>query len=303
MKKLLITGAKGFLGRYVARHFASNGWDVTGVGRGAWESSKAGTWGIARWIESDIIPEELETLPPPEAIVHCAGGASVSVSLADPYKDFQDSVGSTLAVLEYMKEKAPHAKLVFPSSAAVYGNVDAPSLPENTPLKPVSPYGLHKELCERTCSHYSSFNELSISIVRFFSLYGPGLPKQILFDACRKARDGSFAFFGSGKEERDFLHVTDAAKLVHLALGHADPGCPIVNGGSGQGVSVSRLTSLIGRHWQGCPPPTFNGQIREGDPVRLIADVNTASDWGFSPTVDMEYGISEYVDWFRERNS
>lgn len=284
----------------MARHFSLKGWDVVGVGRGAWSSTKAAQWGVNCWVEGEITPPVLKSVSMvPDVVMHCAGGASVAQSLEDPYSDFVNTVQSTVAVLEYVRQYALKARVIYPSSAAVYGNTSARHILEEAPYKPVSPYGLHKELCEKLCLDYASSYGIQASIIRFFSLYGPELPKQLIHDACRKAQEQEFTFFGTGDEERDFLHVRDAAQLMWLASEHATTNCPVVNGGTGDGVTVKHITSLVGRQWAGCPVPQFNGRVRQGDPNRLVAHMGKAESWGFAPSMDMEKGISEYVDWFK----
>ena len=113
MKSVLITGAHGFLGRYVARCFKECGYRVVGIGYGQWSSAKYGVYGIDDWLEAAIELGSLLTLKSrPDVIVHCAGSGSVGFSIQYPMQDFQMTVDSTLAVLEYMRLDCPDARLV-----------------------------------------------------------------------------------------------------------------------------------------------------------------------------------------------
>jgi UDP-glucose 4-epimerase len=127
------------------------------------------------------------------------------------------------------------------------------------------------------------------------------LKKQLLWDACRKAMRDDFSFFGSGTEERDWLHVNDAAHLLLLAAEYASPSVPVINGGTGQGVCIKEMLSMLGRAWFPAMTPLFTGQVRTGDPDRLVADISRLREWGFAPRISLEQGIQEYVRWFQDQ--
>lgn len=301
MKTVWVTGAYGFLGRNVARSFADDGWTVVGLGRGTWTADETRQWGMSHWVGGDITPRLLEqVLERPDVVVHCAGGASVGRSQNDPEKDFADTVQTTNTLLGHLAKHVRDAALVLPSSAAVYGDFSSKRLPETAPAAPVSPYGFHKKLAEDICRDHAAKHGIKVAIIRFFSLYGPGLAKQLLFDACNKAQNGGFDFFGTGEETRDFLHITDAVRLIGLAAEHASTDCPLVNGGTGREATVRHMVESIARHWDNLPTPRFNDEVRTGDPKHLVADIAKARAWGFEPTVTLEDGLTEYVAWFKE---
>lgn len=148
-------------------------------------------------------------------------------------------------------------------------------------------------------SYGRSFGIASV-VVRLFSVYGPGLRKQLLWDACTKARTGEPTFGGTGDEERDWLHIDDAVSLILAAAEHATSDVPIINGGSGRGVRVSDVVGGICREL-GAPLPRFSGEARPGDPVRYIANIDKARSIGWTPKIDLARGIAQYVAWFREQ--
>jgi len=128
MKKVLVTGAYGFLGRHVAKVFSENKWNVLGIGHGNWAEREWKSWGLSEWHSTDINCNALMTYAgESEIIIHCAGSANVSFSMKHPRQDFERSVKTTLDVLEYARLQSPATAVVFPSSAAVYGK--ALSLP------------------------------------------------------------------------------------------------------------------------------------------------------------------------------
>lgn len=305
MKFVWVTGAHGFLGRHLCRHLSKNGFRVAGIGHGHWATGETSDWGVTTWEFSDIHLPALEGLAgktsKPDAIFHMAGSSSVPMSVRNPYLDFQRTVGTTLDVLEYIRLKSPQTKFIYPSSAAVYGSVEKVKLHENSPLNPISPYGSHKNIAEILCQSYSSQFGIAFSIIRFFSLYGSGLKKQLLWDLCCKSETskGEIPLYGTGEEVRDWLHVDDAVELLWLASENTSTDAYPVNGGTGIGTTVREIAEEIGKCFGTDRNIVFNNIIREGDPRFYLADISRAKSWGWGPRRELRDGIREYVRWFR----
>lgn len=297
LKKVLITGAAGFIGRYVARSFAKEGFEVTGIGWGKFPEFKK--WGLSKWNECEISMQSLyEFVKTPDYIIHCAGGSSVAYSLEHPRHDFLMTVQTTSDLLEYIRIYSPATRLVYLSSAAVYGSTDKFPIPESASLNPISPYGFHKLMGENLCKLYATYYNLKVVVVRLFSVYGEELRKQLLWDACNKFSKGVGVFFGSGEETRDFLHVSDAARLLMTAASHASNKCPIVNGGSGQGVKIKEVLDMVASLMEYKKAIQFMETKKKGDPEILVADNSLISKWGWAPKIDLRNGIKSYVTWF-----
>jgi UDP-glucose 4-epimerase len=299
-RHVLVTGANGFLGRYVARLFSQKGYTVLGLGHGQWSQEEWEPWGLSGWQSADVSLQILESYPQaPSAIIHCAGGGSVSFSIDNPLADFNRTVRTTAHVLEYVRTCAPSCRVVYPSSASIYGTVKKLPIREDTSPAPISQYGVHKMMAEQVVASYSRQFGTSAAIVRFFSLYGCGLRKQLLWDACQKFAGGDNVFMGTGDEVRDWLHVEDAAELLFSAVEHASIECPIINGGSGEGVTVREILGNLGSHFhEGVSMPAFSGQQRTGDPSRYVADVESSKAWGWSPKREWREGVEEYAAWW-----
>jgi UDP-glucose 4-epimerase len=298
-KTALVTGAFGFLGRHTARRFASEGYVVSGIGHGRWLSEEWKTWGLSTWQEADVSLAALTAYGGrTDVIVHCAGSGSVAFSERYPLEDFERTVVTTAHILEYIRSFSPGSRLVYPSSASVYGAVDALPIKENVHAAPVSPYGVHKLMAEQLVASASRQSGICASIVRLFSVYGCGLRKQLLWDACSKFAAGNNTFMGTGKELRDWLHVEDAAALLLTASNFAANACPIINGGSGEGVAVHdvllRLYSRLGAKTS----PVFSGTPRAGDPPRYVASIENAARWQWQPSRPWRDGVDEYADWW-----
>jgi len=301
MPLAIVTGCSGFIGRHCARELAANHCVVLGLDVAS--MPEAQDWGIAHFLQAPVNAAALDDIALrhglPQCLIHCAGSGSVSVSLQNPYADFMANVQSALEVLDFSRRNKATVKVVLPSSAAVYGNISASPLTEAVAGQPSSPYGVHKKIMEDLATSYGQNFAVPSACVRLFSVYGAGLKKQLLWDACRKAERGDFSFFGSGTEERDWLYVGDAARLLILAAEHASPTVPVVNGGTGQGTSINEVLTILGRTWSPVLTPQFTGQARVGDPDRLVAAISRLRDWGFTPCISLEQGIHDYARWFQ----
>lgn len=230
--------------------------------------------------------------------LHCAGGSSVGYSIDHPREDFLATVGTMVDVLEFARLRSPAVKVIYPSSAAVYGARAELPLREEFAGAPISPYGLHKCMVEDLCRAHGARYGVPSALVRFFSLYGNGLYKQLLWDACTKAKAGDFTFFGTGEEQRDWLHVDDAARLLALAVDHATADSPVVNGATGVGLTIRELLTRLGALLSPPRIPVFSQAVKPGDPCHLVADVRRAQAWGFTPQVPLEAGLAAYIRWF-----
>ncbi len=282
----VVTGAAGFIGARVVRALSIDH-DVVGVGRGTARSSitMAGLAGIDR---------------PASLVVHLAGGSSVGRSLEAPLIDFEQTLPPLAQVLEWLRTSSPTARLVLASSGAVYGDGAGRPLAEDAPLHPASPYGHHRRLAESLCASWAQTFQTAAVIVRLFSVYGPGQRKQLMWDACCKAREGDRTFHGTGDEARDWLHVDDAVALLLAASRSASPQVPIVNGGTGTATCVRAIVGAVFGAL-GAGEPTFSGATRAGDPALMMADVGRARALGWAPRVDVAAGVAEYVRWFGEQ--
>lgn len=301
-RSVLITGGFGFLGRAVARRFKREGWRVAGIGRGRWPAEEALARGFDVWLDAGVSLPSLMTLNEPfDLVVHCAGNGSVGYSLTNPLQDFYKTVQGTADLLEYLRLTQSKALLVYPSSAGVYGaRPDAP-IRESDPLEPISPYGVHKKITEELLASWSRSYGVRVAIVRFFSIYGPGLTKQLLWDASarlRAATDAPAVFWGTGEETRDWISSEDAAELIGV-VAQGDASFSILNGACGERVTVRRTLELLNQTLGGTAKFEFNGAVRPGDPRFYNADVSRAHALGWKPAITLEQGMANYVRWLR----
>lgn len=303
---VLITGARGFIGSHLARSLARRGCQVIGLGHGQWVEADRQKWGIADWLNGDVSSANLDVLwrahGSPAVVFHLAGGSAVGPSLAAPLEDFSRSVVAAVNVAEWVRSRSPETRIVMASSAAAYGAGHVGAIHETAACAPFSPYGFHKRMAELSLESYARSFHIAVRVVRFFSVYGPGLRKQLLWDACTRlsAEDTRrFTFGGTGSELRDWIHVNDAVDVLALAADSEGECFELFNGATGVGTTVREIAEQLLACWGVSDAPAFTGQSRPGDPVSLVADVSRLKDLGKREFVGWKSGIDEYVAWFR----
>ena len=290
-----VTGAHGFIGRHVARRFIATGWRVIGVDR--IPPLETDPPAVTAEVGDTALSAALARSGPPQAVFHGAGNGSVGRSIADPAMCRRDTLDSTLRLLAFLGSHAPTCRVVFPSSAAVYGAAENAPLREDRACAPVSPYGEHKLAAERACLGSGQ----PVAILRMFSVYGPGLRKQLPWELGRRllGEPGPIALFGTGDETRDFFSVHDAAEVIVALAGGNHPSPLIVNGGTGIATSVLQFAQMLAAALGVNQGVTFNGLARVGDPQFYCADTTRLRGLGFRPATTLTDGLRAYAAWLR----
>jgi UDP-glucose 4-epimerase len=186
---------------------------------------------------------------PVERIVHLAAQVSVVHSVQNPLVDMQVNYGGTLHVLEYARATGVK-KVVFASSAAVYGEVATMPVGEDTPTRPVSPYGIDKLASEHALDYYAAVHGVPTTALRFFNVYGPRQDPSspysgvisIFADRARAGR--TLTIFGDGGQTRDFVYVGDVVRAIVAALGDGADRV-VANVGTGGEITVLELARSI----------------------------------------------------------
>lgn len=292
---ILVTGAAGFIGSQLARHFRQAGAQVY-VDAESGHSS-----GTTRWPLSESSLLQAMKGQAPDVIFHAAGSGTVAKVTAQPALELPANLGAFLAVLQYAQLHAPKAHVVLLSSAALYGNAPPRPQREADVRAPASLYGLAKAQAEQLAEFYAQQFNIRSTVVRLFSVYGPGLRKQLLWDAMLKFAAGQSEFFGTGQEQRDWVHIADVCDFMdHLLRGANAPTFDVYNCAGSPASTAEVLAALAIAAKAG--PPRFNGQSRPGDPACLVADCNKAQDrLGWKPRFGWRQGVAEYARWYMQQ--
>jgi nucleoside-diphosphate-sugar epimerase len=230
-----------------------------------------------------------------------AGTGSVAKSLENPEQDLADNAAQLVYFLESARRRIPNVRLVYVSSAAVYGEAQDLPISESAPLRPISPYGVSKLAGESYARVYHPLYGLQALVARPFSVYGPGARKQVVWDLLVKLdQDGEAVLAGTGQETRDYLFVDDLCQaLIRIAV--AGEAGQTFNVCSGRETPLADLAARICR-LAGKPPVRFTGEARPGDPLRWCGDPHRLTSIGWQPKVDLDDGLAQTLAWYLSLN-
>lgn len=293
---ILITGSNGFIGRHAAGLLAR---DCRVIGLDHAAEDKGG--GLDEYVSMTLPAPGIEAVVRdvrPDFVLHCAGSANVSYSMTHPREDFMSGPAALFELMNALRKAELDSTVIFPSSAAVYGNPERLPITENDPACPISPYGYHKFICEQVLDEFRKVYGIPSVILRIFSCYGAGLAKQLLWDVANKIRAGRLELFGTGEESRDFIHVRDLAAVIELVIRKKAKNMTL-NVASGTMTSVRQMAGHMLRFMDSAHvAPEFNGVVREGDPLHWQADISVLRSLGYRPSIGLERGVAEYAQWF-----
>jgi UDP-glucose 4-epimerase len=298
-KKVLVTGGAGFIGYHLCSKLSTLTDNLT-----IYDNLSSGTMQNvkdvpkARFVRGDIL--DLKTLceqPKHDLIYHLAAQVVVGYSMENPMVDFDTNAKGTLSVLE--KARKDDAKVVFASSAAVYGNPEVFPTPESYGFHPFSCYGLSKVVGEEYCQMYREQYGLDIVITRFANVYGlrcHGVIHDFL-DKLAKNPD-KLEMLGTGQNCRDFVHVSDVvAALIQLGQKEGISG-EVYNLGLGKTTSILELADLILQilKLEKRTVITTTGTSWQGDVTKIWFDITKAKkELGWTPKVTLEESIKEVI--------
>jgi UDP-glucose 4-epimerase len=247
--KVLITGGAGFIGSNLAKGYADKGYDVVIVDNL--------TTGKEEFISPDVQFHNIDITSKefvefvvkenPDVINHHAAQIDVQTSIHNPVHDGYVNILGTVNVLEACR-KLENVKLLYPSSAAVYGTPEYLGVDEEHPVKPISFYGISKYTPENYIRTYHELFGIEYSIFRYGNVFGIGQdPKgeggviSIFMDRLIKGKE--FTIFGNGEHTRDYIYVDDIVKANLLAS--ENPCNDVVNISTGQPTSLNELIVLF----------------------------------------------------------
>lgn len=312
----LVTGAAGYIGAHVVRRLHAAGKAVVAV-------DDLSNGDCARLPgEVPLIVADVNDVPSMTAamrqfdvtgVMHLAGVKSAPESVRRPMYYYRHNVGGVVAILEAMADVGVR-RLVFSSSAAVYGKPDRPVVDERSTTRPLNPYGQSKLAAENLIAAAGAAFDLSWVVLRYFNAVGAGVTAlgdrgnaNLLPLAFRAVRSGiPLAVTGhrlatpDGTGIRDYVHVSDVAEAHLVTAGHLDSrgGGAIYNVGAGCGHSVREVISAV-RTVTGSPVPYRLEAPRPGDPPAVVADIaKIYRDTGWRPQHDLLTSVaSAWLAW------
>ena len=317
MKNVLITGAAGFIGARTTEMFLDDGVNVVGLDNlnnyydiGLKEyrlnrlRERPGFTFYRVSIEDRKALEKIFSRHKFDAVLNLAARAGVRYSLENPHIYMSTNAVGTLNLLDCMR-KHDSKKMVLASTSSIYAGQPLPfneDLPVN---EPISPYSASKKAAELMAYSYHHLYGLDITVLRYFTVYGPaGRPDMSIFRFIKWIDEGEhpIILFGDGSQSRDFTYIDDIARGTMAAT--ATAGYEIVNlGGGAKPVSISKLIQmleeLLGKKANVVKKPFHKADLRE-----TSADITKAGrllDW--KPETTLEEGLKKTVTWYQENHS
>jgi UDP-glucose 4-epimerase len=299
--KILIIGSEGFIGHNCVTYFQQNGWDVYGCDLVDYPRA---TYNYTKLSRLQPSFDEIFSKTKFDACINTAGNGSVPVSIEHPLTDFDANCADVIKILDLIRLKNKDCKYIHLSSAAVYGNPQTLPIKESDELHPISPYGFHKQISELLCKEYYALYQIGIAIVRPFSIYGPGLRKQLFWDLYQKCKlkPTELVLWGTGNESRDFIYIADLVKTLNLILDRSPMAGQVYNLANGTETTIKQAAQVFLDSYDSSITLKFNGEQRIGDPINWRADVSQIQELGYLPKTSFAEGVGEYVNWLKSSN-
>lgn len=293
---ILVAGSKGFIGSHLVDYFSAKH-NVTGC-----DIRPESNTHNYRFITSISDYENILREKQYDLFINASGSSGVGFSILHPEKDRELNALNVERMLAAIEKHSPQTKFINFSSAAVYGNPKQLPITEMDETHPLSPYGKHKLEAEEILKKYHREFGLSTCSVRVFSAYGPGLHKQLFWDIYMKVKDTpNVRLYGTGKESRDFIFITDLVCAIETIAQHAPLQGECLNVSSGIETSIEEVAKLF-LDELGLPYTlSFSGEEKEGDPINWRADVSKLKKLGFTPSFSIREGLKITAADYRKK--
>ncbi len=301
--KILVTGGAGFIGSAVCKLLLDQNHQVTIIDNLS-HGHKASIDPRVTFVEADLNDQVKleEILPGHDAVIHMASLIEVGESVKNPVEFVENNITGTIKLLEAMR-KINVKKIIFSSSACVYGNPIKIPITEDDPLgKQENPYGLTKVSMEQFCQLYNKLYNFDVVILRYFNPYGPGelhTPETHAIPNFIKAilNKQPIPLFWKGEQVRDFIYIDDLAEAHILPLNQT--GLHIYNVGTETGIQVIEIIKEI-FSLTGYKVPIDNKGERKGDVAGLVASSEKIKkELGWSAKIHLKEGLQKTIDFFR----
>lgn len=301
---ILVTGGAGFIGSHLAEHLVREGQQVRVLDNlsSGKRANLAGASGVDL-IEGDIRDASAvrAAMKGIDAIYHLAAVASVQASIDDPLGTHGSNFTGTLNLLEAARQQGVR-RMIYASSAAVYGDTNALPVSEKTITNPLSPYAADKLAGEHYLNFYSAKHGIATTAFRFFNIYGPRQDASSPYSGVisifveRIQTGQGVVIFGDGRQTRDFVFVRDLVDVLTSSLSTEKTIGMVLNVGRGVECSLLDLLATLER-LVGRSVPRRHEPARVGDIVRSRADVSRLkAALNCIPATAMEVGLAELLN-------
>ncbi|OSQ50129.1 UDP-glucose 4-epimerase GalE [Thalassospira alkalitolerans] len=295
MKNILVTGGAGYIGSHICLHLQAGGFHpivLDNFSNGHRDALAADIPVIDGDIRDQTALDLVFERYHPDAVIHMAALIEAGVSMREPARFYDVNTHGSMVLLDAMRRHDCN-RIVFSSTAAVYGNAGLEYLDETLPIRPESPYGKSKAMVETILADYASIYGFHALALRYFNAAGADPAGRagerhdpethlipLALQAAAGLRDG-MKIFGTDYDTpdgtciRDYIHVDDLANAhiaaLHHVIGQTDPNFDSINIGTGDGCSVKDIMQLC-QDVTGRKFAVTNEDRRDGDPARLIAN-------------------------------
>jgi nucleoside-diphosphate-sugar epimerase len=307
-RRVLVTGATGFLGSYVVKRLVASGSTVTAVTSSA---SSATPQRLAEVIDSiEVVGADLRDASSlahvvanaqPELVIHQAAFTHVGKSFSRIDENIQTNIQGTVNLL--LALDGNFERFVYVGSGDVYGDSPVP-FREDGPVRPASPYAVSKYAAERFCRMFHQAYGWPITCLRPFSVYGPGQsPDRIIPELIISALSGRDLKMTDGRQTREFMFVEDVAEVFVRALIQPGIDGEVINVSRGEEVSIRQLAVAV-LELMGDPVRGLFGALehRPNEIWRMYGDTEKASRLlGWTATTSLAEGLSRTIDWYRKQ--
>ncbi len=302
--KALVTGGAGFIGSNVVQLLLERGAEVTVLDNLSTGYRSNVPTDYVRFIEGDILDRQRleQAASGAEVIYHLAASVGNLRSIRDPVADSMVNVIGTIYVLEAARAVGAR-KVVYSSSAAIFGELKHLPIREDHPIEPDSPYGASKLAGEKHCLAYYKIHGLQTVCLRYFNVYGihqryDAYGNVIPIFTTLLLKRERLSIYGDGEQTRDFINVRDVARANVLA-GESETVNGAFNLGSGNSITINTLVRLL-EEASGLKADYVYAPRRPGEVLHSLADIRAIGDaLGFRPEVEMGEGLRDYVAWMR----
>jgi len=306
-KKALVTGGAGFIGSNVTRYLLDKGWDVRVIDDLS-SGYKINLDNLdINFIEGSITDEKImhDACKNIDVVFHLAACVGRQKSLDDPILDANTNVIGTVNLLEGMRKHGVK-RIVYSSSAAIFGELETQSIDESHPQNADSPYGVSKLAAEKMILAYCGIYNMTGVCLRYFNIYGVNqrydLYGNVIPIFAKRIFSGEpVTIYGDGEQTRDFVNVKDVAIANYLAA-TTDVETGVYNLGSGHSITINELASTMQKLAKTNSVIKYEPQ-RPADVRHCKADTSKVyNELGFSASVELIDGLIEYLDWFKNNN-